>query len=70
MDKDDMLVAFEEHIRSLEKEEDINKQRDRERERRTYRKNRDAFQVNMCTHKYKVDTVIVGNFLVFILFHG
>ena len=45
MDKEDMLVVFEDHIRRLEKEEEGNRQRDRERERRTYRKNRDMFLV-------------------------
>ena len=45
MDKEDMLVAFEDHIRGLEREEDEGKQKDRERERRKFRKNRDAFLV-------------------------
>ena len=45
MDKEDMLIAFEDHIRGLEKEEEEGKQRDRERERRKFRKNRDAFLV-------------------------
>ncbi|KAL5497081.1 hypothetical protein EMCRGX_G013480 [Ephydatia muelleri] len=44
MDKEDMLVTFEDHIRQLEKEEEESKQKDRERERRKFRKNRDAFQ--------------------------
>ena len=46
MDKEDMLLAFEGHIRRLEKEEEESKQRERERERRKFRKNRDAFQVD------------------------
>jgi pre-mRNA-processing factor 40 len=45
MDKEDMLIAFEDHIRGLEREEDDGKQKDRERERRKFRKNRDAFLV-------------------------
>ena len=45
MDREDMLIAFEDHIRSLEKEEDASKHRDRERERRKFRKNRDTFLV-------------------------
>ena len=44
MDKEDMLLTFEDHIRHLEKEEDDSKQKERERERRKQRKNRDAFQ--------------------------
>lgn len=47
MDKEDVLLTFEEHIRSLEKEEEVNKQRDKDRERRTFRKNRDSFQVGV-----------------------
>ena len=45
MDKEDMLIAFEDHIRGLEREEDEGRQKDRERERRKFRKNRDAFLV-------------------------
>ena len=40
-----MLIAFEDHIRTLEREEEEGKQRDRERERRKFRKNRDYFLV-------------------------
>ena len=40
-----MLIAFEDHIRGLEREEDEGRQKDRERERRKFRKNRDAFLV-------------------------
>ena len=45
MEREDMLIAFEDHIRVLEKEEEEGKLKDRERERRKYRKNRDAFLV-------------------------
>ena len=45
MDREDMLMTFEEHIRQLEKEEEESRGRERERERRKHRKNRDAFQV-------------------------
>ena len=45
MDKEDQLAVFEDHIRRLEKEEEGSRQRDKERERRTYRKNRDCFLV-------------------------
>ena len=45
MDREDMLMTFEDHVRQLEKEEDESKGRERERERRKHRKNRDAFQV-------------------------
>ena len=50
MDKEDMLMAFEDHIRGLEREEEEGRQRDRDRERRKFRKNRDAFlvRVSMC----------------------
>ena len=40
-----MLITFEEHIRNLEQEEEDNKMGVREGEKRTYRKNRDAFLV-------------------------
>ena len=45
MDKDDMLSAFEDHIRQLEHDEEEKKLKDREYEKRTYRKNRDSFLV-------------------------
>ena len=45
MDKLDMLLTFEDHIRKLEREEEDAKLRDRDRERRNHRKNRDSFQV-------------------------
>ena len=48
MDKEDMLIAFEDLIRQLEREEEASRQREKERERRRYRKNRDAFQVCVC----------------------
>ncbi|XP_067385605.1 pre-mRNA-processing factor 40 homolog B isoform X9 [Emydura macquarii macquarii] len=44
MDKEDALVCFEEHIRTLEKEEEEEKEKTRLRERRQQRKNREAFQ--------------------------
>ncbi len=40
-----MLVTFEEHIRGLEQQVEDKKVRDREYEKRAYRKNRDAFLV-------------------------
>lgn len=43
MDKEDALIVFEEHIRSLEKEEEEEKERDKKRLKRQHRKNRDAF---------------------------
>merc|ERR1712203_1349894 len=42
MDKEDALIAFEDHIRELEKEEDIEKDKERKRQKRHQRKNRDA----------------------------
>lgn len=45
MDKEDMLLTFEDHIRKLEQEEEENKMKDKERERRNQRKKRDHFQV-------------------------
>ncbi|XP_063069622.1 pre-mRNA-processing factor 40 homolog A isoform X2 [Engraulis encrasicolus] len=44
MDKEDALICFEEHIRTLEKEEEDEKQKGLLRERRRQRKNREAFQ--------------------------
>lgn len=45
MDKEDALICFEEHIRTLEREEEEERERGRFRERRQQRKNREAFQV-------------------------
>ncbi|KAJ8384819.1 hypothetical protein AAFF_G00198060 [Aldrovandia affinis] len=44
MDKEDALICFEEHIRTLEKEEEDEKQKSLLRERRRHCKNREAFQ--------------------------
>ncbi|XP_029769312.1 pre-mRNA-processing factor 40 homolog B isoform X3 [Terrapene carolina triunguis] len=44
MDKEDALICFEEHIRTLEKEEEEEKEKTKLRERRQQRKNREAFQ--------------------------
>ncbi|XP_025068186.1 pre-mRNA-processing factor 40 homolog B [Alligator sinensis] len=44
MDKEDALICFEEHIRTLEREEEEEKEKTRLRERRQQRKNREAFQ--------------------------
>lgn len=43
MDKEDALIVFEEHIRVLEKEEVEQKEREKKRHKRMYRKNRDQF---------------------------
>ncbi|KAL3270795.1 hypothetical protein HHI36_021318 [Cryptolaemus montrouzieri] len=43
MDKEDALIAFEEHIRALEKEQGEDKEREKKRIKRQYRKNRDRF---------------------------
>ncbi|XP_053564011.1 pre-mRNA-processing factor 40 homolog B isoform X1 [Bombina bombina] len=45
MDKEDALICFEEHIRCLEKDEAVEKEKSRVRERRQQRKNRESFQV-------------------------
>ncbi|XP_072265713.1 pre-mRNA-processing factor 40 homolog B isoform X3 [Pyxicephalus adspersus] len=45
MDKEDALICFEEHIRTLEKDEAEEKEKSRLRERRQQRKNRESFQV-------------------------
>ncbi|XP_017952537.1 pre-mRNA-processing factor 40 homolog A isoform X1 [Xenopus tropicalis] len=45
MDKEDALICFEEHIRTLEKEEEDEKQKALLRERRRQRKNRESFQI-------------------------
>merc|ERR1712051_1128953 len=42
MDKEDALIVFEDHIRQLEKEEDVEKDKERKRQKRHQRKNRDA----------------------------
>ena len=39
MDKEDALVAFEDHIRELEKEEEIEKDKEKKRTKRLQRKN-------------------------------
>ncbi|CAD7080037.1 unnamed protein product [Hermetia illucens] len=43
MDKEDALIVFEEHIRSLEREDEEEKEREKKRLKRQHRKNRDAF---------------------------
>ncbi|XP_013098628.1 pre-mRNA-processing factor 40 homolog A isoform X2 [Stomoxys calcitrans] len=43
MDKEDALIVFEEHIRTLEREEDEDKEREKKRLKRQQRKNRDNF---------------------------
>lgn len=43
MDKEDALVIFEEHIRALEKEHAEEKEREKKRLKRQFRKNRDRF---------------------------
>merc|ERR1712141_574401 len=42
MDKEDALIVFEDHIRQLEKDEEVEKEKDRKRQKRFQRKNRDA----------------------------
>merc|ERR1712051_37249 len=42
MDKEDALIVFEDHIRQLEKEEDVEKDKERKRQKRHQRRNRDA----------------------------
>jgi len=42
MDKEDALVCFEDHIRELEKEEEVEKDKEKKRTKRLQRKNRDA----------------------------
>ncbi|XP_022220869.1 pre-mRNA-processing factor 40 homolog A [Drosophila obscura] len=43
MDKEDALIVFEEHIRTLEKEEEEEREREKKRMKRQQRKNRDSF---------------------------
>uniref|UniRef100_A0A1B0C570 Pre-mRNA-processing factor 40 homolog A n=1 Tax=Glossina palpalis gambiensis TaxID=67801 RepID=A0A1B0C570_9MUSC len=43
MDKEDALIVFEEHIRTLEREEEEEREREKKRLKRQQRKNRDAF---------------------------
>ncbi|EDV31010.1 uncharacterized protein Dana_GF15141 [Drosophila ananassae] len=44
MDKEDALIVFEEHIRTLEKEEKEERKREKKRMKRQQRKNRDSFR--------------------------
>ncbi|XP_063707837.1 pre-mRNA-processing factor 40 homolog A isoform X2 [Culicoides brevitarsis] len=43
MDKEDALIVFEDHIRTLEREEIEEKEREKKRQKRLHRKNRDQF---------------------------
>ncbi|XP_046856786.1 pre-mRNA-processing factor 40 homolog B-like isoform X2 [Xenia sp. Carnegie-2017] len=43
MDKEDMLIAFEDHIRTLEQEQIEEKQKEKAKKRRQQRKNREGF---------------------------
>lgn len=43
MDKEDALIVFEEHIRTLEREEEEEKEREKKRIKRLQRKSRDGF---------------------------
>merc|ERR1712066_786891 len=42
MDKEDALIAFEDHIRELEKEWEMERDKEKKRTKRLQRKNRDA----------------------------
>jgi len=52
MDKEDALIVFEDHIRSLEKEEDEERRREKNIEYRQQRKNREAF-ITLLDHLHK-----------------
>jgi pre-mRNA-processing factor 40 len=43
MDKEDALIVFEDHIRELEREEEIDKEKERKLKRRIERKARENF---------------------------
>lgn len=43
MDKEDALIVFEDHIRTLEREEEEDEEREKKRNKRLQRKNRDSF---------------------------
>ena len=45
MDKEDMLIAFEDHIRALEQDQVEEKQKIKNKKRRQQRKNREGFLV-------------------------
>ena len=45
-EKEDMLISFEEHMRTLEQEEEEEKQREKNRVKRQQRKNREGFLVS------------------------
>jgi pre-mRNA-processing factor 40 len=55
MDKEDALIAFEEHIRMLEQEYDDEKERERRRTKRQQRKNREGTQFMMAKYVEKHD---------------
>jgi pre-mRNA-processing factor 40 len=46
MDKEDMLMAYEDHIRALEQEQVEEKQKEKNKKRRQQRKNREGFLVS------------------------
>ena len=43
MDKEDALIVFEEHIRSMETDEEVDKTREKKIQSRNQRRNREAF---------------------------
>lgn len=56
MDKEDMLIAFEEHVRALEQEQMEEKQKEKNKIKRQQRKNREGFLVSK-THNVTLHLV-------------
>lgn len=55
-----MLIAFEDHIRTLEQEQIEEKQKEKAKKRRQQRKNREGFLVRKCTKCFIVVSVEVN----------
>ena len=56
-EKEDMLISFEEHIRTLEQEEEEEKQREKNRVKRQQRKNREGFLVSSSLTAYSANPI-------------
>lgn len=56
-EKEDMLISFEEHIRTLEQEEEEEKQREKNRVKRQQRKNREGFLVSSSPTVYSTTPI-------------
>lgn len=59
-EKEDMLIAYEEHIRVLEQEEEEEKQREKNRVKRQQRKNREGFLVRFLLASFLDAATLIG----------